>query len=166
MPAHFELQLSSHLARLVHHAYTWSGNSSLHHLLRTVFPLLRLISTLTSLALLTGGSNVVGNIDWILMCTCTCATTARTGHMEATGLVAPLAVGTPASSQLHGLLGAVGVIICGPARPMRWERWGTAFSDGMRIPKQAIIFNLTDGRPVGCRPITLLPYSLSFSVYL
>ena len=76
-------------------------------------------------------------------CTCTCITTARIGYVapiqgvsqqKATRLVAPLAVGTPASSpQLHGSLSAVGVLIYGLARPMRWESWGTALSDGIRI---------------------------------
>ena len=54
-------------------------------------------------------------------------------QQEATRLVAPLAVGTPTSSpQLHGPLSAVGVLICGLARPRRWERWGMAMSDGMK----------------------------------
>ena len=57
--------------------------------------------------------------------TCTCITTARVGYQgvsqqEATRLVAPLAAGTPvSSSQLHGPLSAVGVLIYGLARPMR-----------------------------------------------
>ena len=60
---------------------------------------------------------------------CTCITTARIGYVapiqrvsqqKATRLVAPLAAGTPASSsQLHGPLSAVGVLIYGLARPMR-----------------------------------------------
>ena len=68
-----------------------------------------------------------------LMHTCTCITTAGIGYVapfrgregggsqqEATRLVAPLAVGTPASSpQLHGPLSAVGVLIYGLARSMR-----------------------------------------------
>ena len=54
-------------------------------------------------------------------------------QQEATRLVAPLAAGTPAlSPQLHGPLSAVGVLICGLARPTRRERWGTAMSDGIK----------------------------------
>ena len=59
----------------------------------------------------------------------TCITTARIGHVapiqgvsqqKATRPVAPLAAGTPtSSSQLHGPLSAVGVLIYGLARPMR-----------------------------------------------
>ena len=42
-------------------------------------------------------------------------------------MVPPLVVGTPtSSSQSHGPLSAVGVLIYGLVRPMKWERWGTA----------------------------------------
>ena len=62
-------------------------------------------------------------------CTCTCITTARVGYVapiqgvsqqKATRQVSPLAAGTPASSsQLHGPLSAVGVLMYGLTRPMR-----------------------------------------------
>ena len=77
--------------------------------------------------------------------TCTCITTARVGYQgvsqrEATRLVAPLAAGTPvSSSQLHGPLSAVGVLVYGLARPMRQEKWGTAVSEGIRSRVALII---------------------------
>ena len=70
----------------------------------------------------------------------TCYTTARTGYVapiqgvsqqKATRLVAPLAA--VSSPQLHGPLSAVRALIYGLAMPMRWEKWGMALSDGIRI---------------------------------
>ena len=81
--------------------------------------------------------------------TCTCITAVRIGYVapiqgvsqqKATKLVATLAAGTPASSsQLHGPLSAVGVLVYGLARPMRREKWGTALSEGIRSRVALII---------------------------
>ena len=69
-------------------------------------------------------------------------TTARTGFVapihgvsqqEATRLVVPLAAGTPAFSIAVWFPQCSGVLIDGLARPMRWGRWDTALSDGIRI---------------------------------